>query len=184
MDSSKVLIGDTAESFQYNDLRKDVLHAGYYNVENMDMDDSLSIEGDIVGDYAVVKYKPDAVSKGYFDVQIPPHIDLGLDWLVRIGFDMDTAEAAKNVRLQLQYTSVLNTGDTDPAKTTLLETVSTPNTGDTLKVITLSTIKIPNTALASGNEVSFMLSRLGSDGADTHGGFFRLFGLQLFQTQT
>lgn len=184
MDSAKVNVGDVATATQYNLLRKDTMHSGYYNIESVDSDDADAIFSSTVGDAGVAGFYVDMTSVCYFDVQIPPQIDTGVDWSIKIAFDMSTTDAGKAVRLQLDYCAIADAGDTTPSAVTLNETVSTPNTLETLKVVTLSTIKIPNSALASGKSVTFKFSRLGADALDTHSGDMRLFSIQLIQTQT
>jgi len=181
-DSSKLTAGLTAEVAQYNGLRKDTLHAGYYNVDSVDSDDILPILVSYVGDAGVAVFAPEATSICYFDVQIPPQIDTGLAWSIKITFDMSTSVAG-NLRLQLDYCAIADAGDTTPTAVTLNETVAAPATLETLKVVTLSTLQIPNSALAAGKSVTFKLSRLGADALDTHTGDMRLFSIQLIQTQ-
>ncbi len=182
MDSIKSVVGDPTKASEPNDLRGDILSAGYYPINGLSNDDTLPVDAVIVGDAEAVTFNSIGTSHSYFDVQIPKFIDTGEDWEIKIGFDMDTSQVG-NVRLQLEYASIADAGDTTPTLTTLIETIAAPATLETLKVLTLATIKIPNADLASGNEVTFKFSRLGGDAADTHGGFFRLFSLQLVQTQ-
>lgn len=183
MDSAKVTVGQTAEAAQYNNLRKDSLHAGYYPIEEVDSDDTDTISSEVVGDLAAAGFATAVVSTCYADIQIPPMIDTGVDWSVKIAFDMSTSSASKAVRLQLSYSAIADGGDTTPTSTVLEETVATPDTLETLKVVTLSTIKIPNSVLASGKAVTLKISRLGDDVLDTHPGKMRLFEMQLIQTQ-
>jgi len=184
MDSSQVAIGQTAEASQYNDHRQDTMHAGYYPIEDVDNDDVFKVVNKIVGDLCAVVFESFKTSTCYWDVQIPPFIDTGEDWEIRVAFDMESAEVGKNVRFQLEYASIANGGTTVPALTTLGETVAAPDTAETLKTVFLSTIKIPNSVLAAGKQTVFKFSRMGSDAADTHGGDMRLFSAVLIQNQT
>jgi len=182
--SSKITIGQTAESSQYNNLRADALSAGYYAVDAMDGDDFEDIGSEIVGDFAAVTFAASGNSRAYFDVVVPPSIDPTLDWNIQIVYDMKTAEVSKDVQLELDYNYVQNAGDPTAAAATLLETVSVPDTADTIKILTLATLKIPAADItASGDMISLRLSRLASDVLDTHGGILRLYELVLFQIQ-
>lgn len=183
MDSAKVSIGTVAQAEQYNDARADIMSAGYYPIDQMDSDDFYQITEAIVNGKKAAKFNPTLTGIGYFDVQIPPQIDTGVDWIIRIAFDMTTTDASKNVRLQLDYHAISDAGDTTPADITLNETVACPDTSETLKVMNLATLKIPNSALASGKQMMFKFSRLGADGADTHGGSMRIYAMQLIQIQ-
>jgi len=184
MQSAKVSIGDTATASQYNNSRADALQAGYYPIEEVDGDDTDVITEVIIGDLKAAGFAGSGDSSCYFDVQIPEQIDTGEDWEIKIGFDMSTAEASKAVRLSLDYAAIADAGDTTPTATTVAETVTTPDTAETLKVVTLSTIKIPQADLAGGKTVTFKLTRLADNAADTHGGVFRLNELHLFQNQS
>ena len=184
MESAQVIIGQTAEASQYDGLRKDVMHAGYYPIEDVDNDDVFKVENEIVGDLCAVVFSGLQQATCYWDVQVPPFIDTGEDWELRVAFDMKTSEAAKAARFQLQYASIADGGDTTPALTTLEETVSTPNTTEILKTVFLSTIKIPNSVLSAGKQAVFKFSRLGDDPSDTHGGELRMFSVVLIQNQT
>lgn len=181
MQSSQVSVGDTATATQYNNARADVVTAGYYPINQIDSDTINEITEALIGDLKAASFPNSGTSTGYFDVQIPEVIDTGEDWNVRLSFDMTTSDASESVVLELQYASIADGGDTTPSLTTLTETVSCPDTLETLSVVTLSTILIPQAALAGGRVVSFRLSRLGNDASDTHNGSFRLIEMQLFQ---
>lgn len=186
MQSSQVSPGDTATAAQYNNVREDALQAGYYLVETLSNDDTSAISEVIVGDSAGVLFDNSKTSIGYWEVQIPEMIDTGEDWLLRVGFDMDTDDAGKQVYLQLDYAVVDNSGDTTPASYTATknEIISTPDTKETQKVSTLSTIKIDSSDLVAGSLLTCKISRLGANGNDTHGGGMRILTLEMFQNQT
>lgn len=186
MQSSTVSPGDTATAAQYNNVREDALQAGYYLVEALSNDDNAIIAETIVGDSAGVLFDNSKTSIGYWEVQIPQMIDTGEDWLLRMGYDMDTADAGKQVYWQLDYAVVDDAGDTTPAAYTATknEIVSTPNTKETQDVITFSTIKIDAADLVAGALLTCKLSRLGADANDTHGGGLRVLTLEMLQNQT
>lgn len=183
--SAKVNPGDTATAAQYNNLRKDALHAGYYYVDAVGLDDTLPVSEEIVGDAATAVFDSGITSKAYFECQIPPGIDTTLDWLFRIGFDMRNADAGKQVYFQTDYNVIIDTGDTTPASFTATknEIVSTPDTGETKKIVTLSTIKIDAADLVAGATLVVRFSRLGADANDTNTHDLRMFTMELIQNQ-
>lgn len=185
MISAKVSPGDTATAAQYNGLRQDALQAGYYLVDVLCNDDAALISEVIVGDSASVLFDNSKTSIGYFEVQIPQVIDTGQDWLFRMGFDMDSSDAGKQVYMQLDYAVVLDAGDTTPAAYTATknEIVSTPDTLDTQDVYTFSTIKIDSGDLVAGALLTCKITRLGANGNDTHSGGLRMLTLEMFQIQ-
>jgi len=186
MQSSQVIVGQTATASQHNNLREDILASSYYAIEEMGSDDTLTITEQIVGDAATAMFIDGRTSHGYFELRIPDVIDISEDWQIRIAYDMTNADPSETIRLQLSYSVIDDGGDTTPAAytDTLQETVSTPDTAETLSTVTLSTILIPSTDLIPGALLTCRFSRLGSDAADTHTGDMRLFSLHLIQIQS
>jgi hypothetical protein len=186
MQSSKVSPGDTATAAQYNNVREDAMQAGYYLVETLSNDDTLIISEAIVGDAASVLFAAGKSSIGYFEVQIPEMIDTSEDWLFKMGYDMNTSDAGKQVYMQLDYAVIDDAGDTTPAAYTATknEILTTPDTIETQDVHTFSTIKIDAADLVVGSILTCKITRLGSDGNDTHDGDLRCLTLEMFQNQT
>lgn len=182
--SVKVLVGDPTKASDLNNVREDVLAAGYYSVAQVDNDDTNPVEGVIVGNSEAVQFSSLGTSTCYFDVGLPKIIDGSEDWEIRIGFDMDATDAGKAIQLELEYGVTADGGDTSPTTTTVSETVTTPDTSDTYETVVLSTIKIPSASMITGNQISFKLSRLAGHVNDTHGGKLRIFNIELFQNQT
>ena len=183
MDSSKVIVGSPTLASEYNKLRKDAIAAQYYPINTVDNDDTFLVSNEIVADYSTVLFGGGAKSSCYFDLMLNTGIDTAENLLIAIAFDMHSAQVGKNVYLELEYSVVDEAGDTTAAVTNLKEVVSVPDTANTLKSLTLSTLFIPLASLTAGSTISMKLSRLGSNVLDTHTGDFRLFELQLYQLQ-
>ena len=182
--SGKVTVGNATKASEYNNLRKDMLHAGYYPIDEVTGDATEPVTEETVGDTTAAGFAGSGTTACFWDMLIPQNIDTSLDWELVIAFDMATAESSKAVRLSLDYAVIDDDGDTTPSVSTLAETVTTPDAAETLESITLATIKIPAADLVSGSVVTCKLSRLADNAADTHTGIMRLIQAQFIQTQT
>lgn len=152
------------------------------SVDTVDPDDTNPVGSAIVGDAATVTMAPGVTQIFYFDLQIPDNVDVSKDLLFRLGFDMNSSDAGKAVRWELNYNVIDDAGDTTPAApVTVAETIITPDTLDTLEVGDLATIKIPSASVISGSTLVCKVSRLGGHVNDTHTGTMRLFNLNLYQ---
>jgi hypothetical protein len=136
----------------------------------------------IVGNSEVITLADAVTSTYYFDIQIPQHTDIAKDLEFRIGFDMDSSDAAKAVELEMEYTVIDDSGSTVGAGTTLTETVPTPDLINQLSVANLGTIKIPSAEVVVGSTLTCKVSRLGADVNDTHTGTMEIFNLTIYQT--
>ena len=150
--------------------------------EIIDLDDTdTGIEQTLIGSKIAIGFEPDKDGAIWFDVSIPYTARSGIAFNLQLVYDMDTTEASKDVKFDLEYTVISNGGDTTPASITgtWTETWEVPSTEETLDIHRATGV-IPLGYVEPGKMITIKLTR-DTSVANNHTGNFRLLDIELYQ---